>query len=178
MKIKYAFYLLACISISCKTPAYLPHSENLGENVYGSYLKVSDSLGNQIKGELISVENDSLFILQNENELKSLVALRQDKVARFKIKYANSDNYGWAMITHTIGCVFPVPDPESGDIMPLHGFFAIITVPVNLIVTSVIYASARNDFRYNKNDLTFNDLKKFARFPQGIPVQVNRSDIK
>jgi len=188
MKNKYILFLFVIFAISCKTQQYLPTSSTIDENIYGSFIKVKDNSGNKFKGELISVENDSIYILQRNIDT-SIVIVNKNNIKKLRLRYAAGKNYFWTIPVYTLGTILPVPNPEGagimpgffpdgGRIMPLHGYFSLVSLPINLIATTVISLNSYNAFSYKKNQITLEQLKTFARYPQGIPKQIKLDEIK
>jgi hypothetical protein len=52
------------------------------------------------------------------------------------------------------------------------------TAPINLIVTISITVSGETAFQYSDKNITYDILKMFARFPQGIPPNMDLASIK
>ena len=179
MRSKYIYCMLVCFIASCKTQSYLPQVETITDNVYGSYIDIEEKSGRQLAGELISFADNRLIILQKVQTSHSLEFTDFEDLKKFKLKYANGKNYAWSIPVYTLGTIFPMPNPDKGGgAMPFHGFFAVITLPVNLITTIIVTTSANNAFTYTNTEITKQQLKMFARYPQGIPAQIKLADIK
>jgi hypothetical protein len=66
-----------------------------------------------------------------------------------------------------------------GFLLPfIHGWYSIFTIPIHLIVTISVTASGENAFKYNNKKMTYEELKMFARFPQGIPPDIDLANVK
>lgn len=59
-----------------------------------------------------------------------------------------------------------------------HGLLFLGSAPVNLIVTSVVTADGLLAYRYDHGDISFEELKMFARFPQGMPPNIDVSELR
>jgi|WetSurMetagenome_2_1015567.scaffolds.fasta_scaffold06554_2 hypothetical protein len=177
MKTKPGLYigLIILILCGCKTAKYLPQSEAIDINEYGSFINVSLTNKKTINGELLSVKDGILTVLTDSATNKKAVTIPVILVKKFYLLYARPKNYGWTIPVYAASTLLPFPDPAGDDFMPFHGFFALLTVPINLIVTSTV---VRNSFRYNNASITYEQLKMFARFPQGIPANINITSIK
>lgn len=154
--------LLMLILSSCTTPKYLPSSEHIDVNVYGSYIEVVQKSASSIDGELIAIDSTNIIVLENGKNV--CVTIPISDVEHFSLKYAKSKNYGWTIPAYTLA---------TGG----HGFLSIYTAPINLLVTISVTASGYNAFTYSDEDMTYDQLNMFARFPQGIPpdiVLINR----
>ena len=146
----------------CSVPDYLPKTKEIDVNQYGSYIKISRIDGSAVNGELLAADTISLVVLVVNNGQKLVTIVPAGEVKDFKLRYAQPKNYWWAVIPYTLSCA-------------THGWFAIITAPVNLVATLAIALVAENSFVYNVNDIRYADLKMFARFPGGIPPNIDLS---
>lgn len=170
MKTKIIFIALSAILISsCTFPGYLPSSDAIDINRYGSQIKIIPMSGPVIQGELIAVDNNNLIILtdsvMNKKTGKIMNITPRVNVKHFKLQYAKSKNYWWSV---------PLLTAATAS----HGLYFIFSAPVNLLVTGLVTATGISDFQYNEKKITYDDLNMFARFPQGIPENVNVASIK
>jgi hypothetical protein len=112
-----------------------------------------------VQAELLSVEIDTLFLIDGD----ILVAICKDQVVEAKVflqeyPFTSGDVTAWTLL---------------GTLSTLsNGMGLIFTAPLWLItgaVTGTVTASSANngDFRYPED--SWNGLRKFARFPQGLP---------
>lgn len=166
MKNNWVFILGMLIAISsCATKkAYLPSSDYVDVNTYGSYIKVKrQSTYTNVKGELIAIDSNSLLVLDEKSE--QCVKIPISDVFEFKLRYANASQYGW---TVPVAVVLPF----------MHGFFSVMTIPTHLIVTIVVTASGNRAYTYNNMAISYKELAMFARFPQGLPPDIDLSLIK
>ncbi len=156
--------LIAVLLSSCGAPWYVPTYKKIDVNEYGSRIKLSRKSNLAlIKGELIAIDSNNIIVLTEVPRL--CVTIPVNDVLRFKLKYAKLDkHYGWTIPT---GLALPF----------IHGFVSILTIPLHLIVTITVTASGENAFTYNKRKMDFEQLKMFARFPQGIPANVELTNI-
>jgi len=154
--------LLITIS-SCTSPSYLPSSDKIDVNEYGSYIKISGKTKSNIDGELIALDSSKIVIL-TETTKKCIIVPISD-IRKFKLQYAQPKQYGWTIPLYTLATF-------------THGFFLIFTAPINLIVTISVAAGGENAFTYSDKNMTYEKLKMFARFPQGIPPNIDLASIK
>jgi len=164
MKINNLLIILALTTLigSCTTPKYVPLPEDVGTELYGSFIMLDPPGGERVKGELIAVNEDALIIL---DALAKIITIPKGNVGEFRVKYANSQKkYGWRIPVYTL--------LSAG-----HGFGLIVSAPVNLAVTTGVSIDAANDFKYNNETIGYEELRMFARFPQGIPEGVRLEDI-
>ena len=166
MKIK---ILLTAILVSvlggCTVPGYLPEAEQIGENQYGSYITVNGINDSVVKGELIEIDSTRLIVLVNTDSIKRAETLQTKEISRFTLLYAKPKKYGWTIPVYTLATFF-------------HGLFLAFTAPINLIVTITVTSSGMQAFQYSEKEMTYEKLKMFARFPQGLPPGINIENIK
>jgi len=157
----------ALICSSCSTAAFLPTTSRIVDNQYGSYIDVQLIDTRSLKGELIAVTPNVLYVLRNDEDSERLDSATLDQIKNFSIRYAKSKvaNYGWMI-------------PVSAAITLTHGFFLLLSMPINLITTSIVTITAGDSYVIKKKDISWYNLNKFARFPQGIPDNVRLEDIK
>ncbi len=154
---------LAFIISSCTSPRYLPSSDKIDVNQYGSYMNIIRKTTANIDGELIAIDSNKIIVL-TESENKCISVPITD-VERFKLRYAKPKHYGWTIPVYTLATIG-------------HGSLLIFTAPINLIVTISVTASGESAFKYSDKNMTYDKLKMFARFPQGIPTNIDIASIK
>lgn len=164
MKIKIIITgLFAIIISSCTSPRYLPSSDKIDVNEYGSYISITRKKTSNIDGELIAIDSNKIIVL-TENT-KKCVTVPVNEVERFSLRYAKPKNYEWTIPVYTLSTIS-------------HGNYIILTAPVNLIVTISVTVAGKNAFKYSDKNMTYDKLKMFARFPQGIPTNIGIESIK
>lgn len=156
--------LIFLCSAGCKAPAYLPEAEEIGVHEFGSFVTIDLTEGGTIEGELIAVEDEVFMVLSKEGE-KKLHSVPVAGMKGFKLMYAQPKNYGWTI-------------PVSALATISHGVLAVFTAPVNIIVTSVVTARGAKAFTYNDGNISTEDLKMFARFPQGLPPGIETANLR
>ena len=152
------FALFLC---GCVTPAHLPTSESIDVHQYGSYISIEQIEGHDINGELLAIDSTQMIILPEtwRNAPSSAVIVPVSKVKHFSLRYAESVSYGWMI-------------PTSSLLVFIHGWFSLITYPINLAGSIAVTASSNGTFKYNDKEISLGQLKMFARFPQGIPHNI------
>jgi hypothetical protein len=164
MKTKIALIgLLIIFFSSCTSPRYLPTSDKIDVNEYGSYIKISHKTTSNIDGELIAIDSNKIIVLTEDT--KKCVAVPVSEVKHFSLRYAKSKHYGWSI---PLFAVYPF----------MHGWYSIFTMPIHLIVTISVTASGESAFKYSDKNMTYEKLRMFARFPQGTPPNVDLTSIK
>lgn len=158
--------LLLLIFGSCKTPytpLYVPELENLDVNKYGSYVEIEYNIESKLNGELISIDSNLLIVLEEKTNICQVVYTTEIK--QFTLRYAKHEDYVWSVPLYTLMSLS-------------HGYFLILTTPINLLTVMIVILQAQNAYIYTNKDMTYEKLKMFARFPQGIPPNIEISDIK
>ncbi len=154
--------LLSFIVSVCAPPRYVPKPSQIGLNYRGAYIIIqrSKSDGRTVNGELIAVEPKEIIVLTGNEPNRRVVAISIDHVKKYKLKYAASTKFDWAIPVFSLFTIS-------------HGWYLFLTMPINIATTSLIAGSSR--FNYREKDLPIDRLHMFARFPQGIPdgVDVN-----
>lgn len=150
--------------------SYLPNAQEVGLGTKGVYILVN-LLENQegkrrVSGELIAVQNNVLYILTEPSSRdKFMVLIDAKNVRAYKFQYARARNLSW---TIPVSSLATIP----------HGWYATLTLPINLIVTSAISLNSSKAYTVNGNKISLTELGNFARFPQGIPEGVELKQIK
>jgi hypothetical protein len=162
----WAALILAALAASCVAPvSYLPEQEMIGEESYGSYIEISTYSGKIYAGELIAVGDSALVVREEFGSRSHCLLSPLTDIKSFSIRYANGKNYGWAVPLYTLGSIS-------------HGLFLVFTAPINLIATTVIAVEASQAYEMDSRVMTFEELKLFARFPQGLPEGITLDMIK
>jgi hypothetical protein len=165
MKNKLILALLPILLISCTSTKYtaLPTYNNINTYQYGSFIGIYRK-ASYVAGELIAIDTNKIIILNKKKE--ECITVPIEDVRRFLLRYARpKHHYGWSIAVFNLATLS-------------HGAFSLLTLPINLAVTISVTATAEHQFSYNRNDMTFDKLKMFARFPQGIPPNVTLASIK
>lgn len=162
------FVISNCMSV--KAPDnWLPEPENISEDVYGAWitLRLDDTddyyfLG----GEFIGYEQKTVLLL-NENGL-SKIAIEDIKEAIIDLYKRETSSLTWWTLG---GCVASVT----------HGWFLIISMPVWLVSGIINSAIASHSGRFaeeNPDDDWFEAVKRYSRFPGGIPKNIDLHALK
>jgi len=152
---------LLILQSGCSLPKYLPFSENIDVNPYGSRIVLVNKNLPNVSGELISLDSNSIIVLSE----KSKICIKQPNIEinRFYLYYARPKQYGWLIP------LFTLPTPF------IHGAYSVLSLPVGLITTIAV---ASSDFKYSNKKINFHQLKMFARYPQGIPADIKLTSIE
>jgi hypothetical protein len=160
--------LISAIMVSCEQYRHLPTPYEWPQNPMGATVEVQvDGLRKEVHGELIAMDSAMLYILTKG----SMVTVEMSRAKKVELHVSRSSEN-------------PQIITAWSYLMPLitlsHGWFFILTFPVNAIAGALISEDARNS-TYGKiyfRPVPFHEISKFARFPQGIPDGVNILDIK
>lgn len=168
MKITNLLYwcLLVVTLSSCKSIDTLPEVYQLGNSIGGANITVNELGGNVKEGELISVEPSTVFILAftKDHPKGKILELKKSNIISFRLQFANAPNYRPYYLLYTLACV-----PS--------GFFFPLTTIGNLIGVASIQWSANADVEISSSQGSWSDIKKFARYPQGIPPSIQLEEI-
>jgi len=179
-KIKYSvLYLALLLFYGCATSYapdnWLPNTDQIQKEAYGGWLTlyVSDYSTTQnygtpeeISGEFISSDSINVYLLAVDNLLT--INKSDIKEAILELDDKNSLEYGaWA----GVGTLATIS----------HGKFLIISAPLWLIVG--ISAASGESFRDRYVEempaaTYWEEVQKFARFPQGIPPNLDLNELK
>jgi hypothetical protein len=162
--------LLAILLNGCattETVTYLPKRDFVGKETNGSMIFLRSRQADFIEGELIAVENDSVYILTKSQftPCGKLKAVAKTDIAGYTLRFADSKNYSWTIPVFTI-------------ISLTHGLFAIVSLPINWMVTGSLSSAANRSATYTMSRLKIDDLYSFSRFPQGIPSEVDKTALR
>ena len=156
-------YLMICVlACSCATSKYLPSPENIPQNPYGSYIQIECKNKVNLAGELIAVEKDRLVLLGETT--KKCISVEKNDILMFSVKYAQNRHYGIFIPLFTL-------------VSLSHGYIALATLPINLVTTISVASTGEKAYVYQSANTTYQELKMFARFPQGIPADISLADI-
>jgi len=153
---------LILLLTGCFSPAWLPHHRDIGLSPRGSLIQVRCKNNIYAKGELITASDSAMIVL---SETGKPFFLNRKDIISYRLRYAKPKNYGWTIPVFTLATI-------------AHGYFFVLTAPVNLITTIAVTASGANAYTYKKKDISYDDLKMFARFPGGLPPGMDYTQLK
>ena len=161
--------LLSLGAMGCATTSaprgWLPSAREAPMNVYGGWAVINiDSADHQrrVQGEFIAVGTDTLFVLTSGG----LQAIPKAIVPSAKISYFDGNYSGlssWALL----GTLSTAS----------HGFYLLLTAPLWILTGVLTVSSATYEQIREYPDQGWNELQKYARFPQGLPASVDRSQL-
>ena len=163
-------FIAGCATTYAPT-GWLPDIDNTQKEAYGGWMRLiaePDSLPNdvyylQYDGEFISSDSNNVYLLAD-----SLYIIPKDEVtsAILEIDNKNSMEYGLWTVG---GCLSTLSN----------GKFLVITAPLWLLLglPAVSGESYRDRYEYDaeisRGPLYWENVQKFARFPQGISDEIN-----
>ncbi len=169
MKNRLLFLCIIFLIGACKTPTYLSKPKDFKDQVTGLHFACSLDGKTEIIGEIIAVDSSTIKLLPINGD--GLMTISKDEIEKGDVIVAlTSDNPQKIKTWSTIV-----------NFMPLaHGYFAVFTLPITLVSTiPMSYDAAKGVYRVNyPKNVNWEDMSKFARFPQGIPDAVDIKSIK
>ncbi len=156
--------MAGCISLPGPTD-WVPSSEEVQQDVYGAWtiLEITPKSNKKpMEGELIAVQQGILYLL-NENILQE-IPIKQIKKAILASFNARGGISMWA----TLGFVSTLS----------HGGWLIFSAPIWLISGIINSNAATTSGMLKFDNYNLRDMKKYARFPQGIPEGLDIYSLK
>lgn len=158
-----AALVIAALSACVENPdPRQPSIEMMQTHGLGSWVVATSRAGWQVQGELISVTPQYMHILRIGQPGSSLVYLATRDVARAEVYTYESE--GGLGVFGALGTLSTIS----------HGFVLILSAPVWIIATSIAVASESSHIKLDyPEDESLAELAHWARFPQGIPPDVD-----
>lgn len=151
----------------CTAPAYVPKPANVDLSARGSYITLNvkgrESRNTYIKGELIAVSDEKVYILKGKETIKQLDSVRVDHIRHYKFRFAKPSRFNWSVPIYSLASIS-------------HGWFIPISTPINILLTSIIAGGP--GYKYNQTEIPIGLLNRYARFPQGIPEGLDKQLIE
>lgn len=134
---------------------------------YGAWVDVrgaapADSArGSGVRGELVAASDDSLWVLPLDGSLRSV-----SRTAASRVRLTTFDaNWGYLAAWTTLGTLSTAS----------HGFGSIFSAPIWVLWGGL--ATRTQSFGPIFEDPDTDVLRRYARFPQGVPPEVARSEL-
>ena len=170
MKIRFII-LCAIFFIQCQSPSYVPKPKDFKEYVKGLPIKIKlKGERYSVLGEIIEVNSSKMMVYDFFDEEK-LISIPKSQIQKADIIVALTTNDpkkigGLAALTNLFSIA--------------HGIGLIISLPLNVIVTATISnQAAQSTLRVQyPRDIQWEEMYKFARFPQGIPTNIDQNQIR
>lgn len=168
-----AFMLAILLSGCASTTAprgWLPSAREAQQEAHGAWISLeydTGSFGMVAEGEFIAVGRKSLFMLIQHVNQDTLIAIPLGQVKRGRLTTYGSKHGGLAVWT-VLGSL------STGS----HGVGAILSFPV-WIISGSLATAAQSYAPIEKFPVsTWDELRKFARFPQGLPEGLDQRTLK
>lgn len=161
------FFLCTLFLFSgCSSPKHLSSPKDLKYHVKGLYAQVNIyGTFKHIHGEIIAANANEITVLPFDSK-DNITTIAKDNIQTINVLISLTVNNPkkintWASLVNltSIG----------------HGFYGIFTLPINMSVTAGI-TNSKYSMKYPDN-ISWDKLSKFARFPQGIPKQIDLNSI-
>ncbi len=144
--------------IGCKTKEYLPKPYEMNYYTKGMWLECKLPDKTTSSGELLALNEKQAFILPLNSKVQTI----------------EKSNIQSAVLYLSLTADHP-EELRGATFIPFltltHGIFLILTLPINLLIAGPIIDSQRAGtyiLEYPEA-VTWEELAKFSRFPQGIP---------
>jgi len=144
---------------------WLPDAKNVPANPFGAWIEldIGDSeQERQVSGEFLAVQSDSLFVLNADR----YHAYSISEISHARVAWYDS---GYSTLALWTG---------GGSLLSLsHGAFGVISLPLWILVGSLATATQSNSpfAEYVPGESGPESLRMYARFPHGIPPDVDRT---
>lgn len=157
--------LLGCAG-STAPSRWLPEADEAQRTAFGAWAKVKYNPGDnkymEVRGELIAFHSDTIFVLSS-NALEG--------IPRWQIKSIDlttfNPKHGVLGFWTLIGSLSTAS----------HGYYMVLSLPVWLL-TGISSAAGQSRTAHEKYPgQNWHELNKFARFPAGLPPQLDRSTL-
>jgi hypothetical protein len=158
-----AMLLSGCVVGTAGPVHVLPTPEQAGSWTYGGWVEVSAKGKAPVQGELIAVARDTAWILDGP---LAIAVPRSDIVSGRVIGYDSETNklFMWAILG-------PVATLSNGPVL-------LLSLPAWVITGAVATHKQRGKPILELTAENWNELAKYARFPQGAPPGLDFSRLK
>ena len=156
-----------CSSTST-SPGWLPRENEIAFDGRGGWIDI-ESLNQGVEsGELISIQEDTLFFLNDEK----LTFFRVEDISIAKVAaFDNNDKLNTIRNVTILGIATCVS----------HGWFGFLTAPMWVVtgLYTAIKFSESSVYKFpSRHYPSINSLRKYSRYPMGIPKDLDRSLIR
>lgn len=179
--------IIVCAVLAACQPSnvprvYLTKMSETENNPYGAWSAAElnqphpESEKNILSGELIAIDEDSVFLLVEDHNLLGFPKSYARRIELITHKN-QAGTYGTLtaafLLPSIIGAIAYSSDPEYASGFLLIGIPVFIT---GVSITLIEAAGKKNMLIYPETHTLF-DLQKFARFPSGLPEQLKRDEL-
>ena len=164
--------LIALVAGCAGNPApqgWLAPAPDAASDPYGAWVHIENAAAGKLVpsgGELIAVALDSVFVLTPDAEFH---AIARADVTRARVAYYDSQ-YGQLALWTVMGSVATLS----------HGWFLVFSFLIWAIGGSATTGGqSRAPLAYvGKHGRSWDDVAKYARFPQGLPTELDRMRLR
>lgn len=159
--------LLLVFGTACaRNPApkgWLGPADRAARDPYGAWIEIQPLAGgSKLEGEFLAVDRDSVYVLDLGGTVRSLplAAVADATVAAYDARWGRLA--AWT----ALGALSTVS----------HGVFAILTFPAWILSGTIMTAiQSRSSIHHVRRGEDWTSVRKFARFPSGLPPDLPRS---
>lgn len=145
---------LGCASTTAPD-GWLPDAGDAGRDAYGAWVTVERADGEPVEGELITVGAASVTVLQEDGALRTVF---RDEIVKAKLTTYHS-RHGLLALWTALGALSTLS----------HGIVLVISAPFWILAGGLVTVTASHQAGENPSWTGWNELRKFARYPQGMP---------
>jgi hypothetical protein len=144
---------------------WLPSATQAGERTLGGWVSIdtrAKSKAPSIEGEFIAIQSDSVFVL-SAGELRAIPfgEIGSATVSAYDIPW---DRLAAWTLAGTISTVS-------------HGFGLLLSAPVWILTGSIVTSHASKEPLHRVPRESWQDVSRYARFPQGLPPTIDRGSL-
>jgi len=164
VRVSRRIWLLALCTACFRTTApqgWLPTPREAQTDAYGGWIRVEELAGSEVEGELLAATADTIHVLGDS--VWVAVPVSQVKEATLTGYHVRIEPLVTSGILGSVSTVS-------------HGFFAVLTLPTWIVTSTAGASSASRAPRVISTSPSA--LNVFARFPQGLPADVDRATIR
>lgn len=161
------FFTIVLLS-SCSVSDMLPKSDQFHKHLYGDYIELDLSRSselNDVEGELIAVDDSNIYIIEVWREEQNYFEVNKSEVEDFRVYHFNPS---YPSLSNGILSLIPLS----------HGFFMVLTLPINLITMGVIHGHLKDRASSSSKEIELSDIYQYARYPGGLPTNIEFHEIK
>jgi len=145
-------------------PQWLSDARTTASSGWGGWIRMTvrvDSVDGIVGGELIAAHDDTVFVLAPGDSLRAIphVTIRKAELVEYDPKQGTISAYAFLGVLSTVS----------------HGFVLVLSAPAWMITGAVLTHVVVNEAT-TKSTVT-KALRPYARFPQGIPAELDRSKL-
>lgn len=166
--------LLSVISIlflTCRQNKYLPDTGNFKDHMKGMQLRATLLDNTILEGEILAINELEIYLLSTKKgKLNHIIPRKNIESAKIKIYNKSKSKKLKQLKTISIFNYLSILG---------HGFFLTISTQLNLLINNIVIANAAGyNYVTYPNNISWREINKFSRFPQGIPPGVWMDDIE